>query len=214
MQNSETRAFKMTNGVAIEDILNAIDSYCKSKQMKTQYNQTPDGGYVFQAAQESVWKTALGMRVATTVQLNVIGDTLNVSIGAGEWMDKIGSTVVGLFIAWPLLLTAGYGAYMQKKFPSELFTVIDCTLSGRPVMTNNAMSDLRQMNPFSSNNYTAQTNNTVAKTVVCPNCGSDNNENAKFCSQCGKPLNLVCPNCGKNLRVGTKFCPECGTKTE
>jgi len=32
---------------------------------------------------------------------------------------------------------------------------------------------------------------------------------AKFCPECGKPLQQVCSKCG--AKVTGKFCPECGT---
>lgn len=47
----------------------------------------------------------------------------------------------------------------------------------------------------------------------CADCGATLPQNAKFCLQCGKKVevsNLVtCPQCGKNVQKG-KFCLECG----
>lgn len=49
--------------------------------------------------------------------------------------------------------------------------------------------------------------------VRCPSCGALNNENAKFCSECGAKLGpKCCPNCGAEIAPGAKFCGECGTK--
>ena len=61
------------------------------------------------------WKTIAGMRMATTVQMIRMDDNLNVTVGQGEWSDKIGAGALGWFIAWPLAVTAGVGAYKQKK---------------------------------------------------------------------------------------------------
>ena len=54
---------------------------------------------------------------------------------------------------------------------------------------------------------------------VCPNCGSKNSHNVKFCGECGSPLNAqpvrpqgLCPSCGTQNAPGTRFCGECGTK--
>ena len=55
------------------------------------------------------------MRMATTVQMIRMDDNLNVTVGQGEWSDKIGAGALGWFIAWPLAVTAGVGAYKQKK---------------------------------------------------------------------------------------------------
>ena len=48
-------------------------------------------------------------------------------------------------------------------------------------------------------------------TVVCPECGKTV-QKGKFCPECGHKLAAVCPNCGKEVPDGAKFCLECGTK--
>jgi class 3 adenylate cyclase len=45
--------------------------------------------------------------------------------------------------------------------------------------------------------------------MLCPNCGYDNREGAKFCNECAAPLSLRCPSCGTENRPGAKFCNEC-----
>ncbi len=47
---------------------------------------------------------------------------------------------------------------------------------------------------------------------LCPACGKPVKEGAKFCSECGESLQPVCPKCGANLNAGAKFCPECGER--
>ncbi|MBD5082336.1 MAG: SPFH domain-containing protein [Ruminococcaceae bacterium] len=53
--------------------------------------------------------------------------------------------------------------------------------------------------------------------AVCPKCGAELPENAKFCLSCGEkiqttdPNMIVCPGCGKTVPKG-KFCFECGYK--
>lgn len=49
----------------------------------------------------------------------------------------------------------------------------------------------------------------------CPFCGAAVTAEAKFCSQCGKPLgSKFCSRCGTALSGSPKFCPECGQKIE
>jgi membrane protease subunit (stomatin/prohibitin family) len=57
-------------------------------------------------------------------------------------------------------------------------------------------------------------NTTQVVKIKCPGCGALNDEGAKFCNECGNPLNqkLICPNCKKEYEIGTKFCNECGSK--
>ena len=45
----------------------------------------------------------------------------------------------------------------------------------------------------------------------CPRCEADTPEGAKFCIECGAPLNLRCPQCGADVLPRAKFCGACGT---
>ena len=53
----------------------------------------------------------------------------------------------------------------------------------------------------------------VKKTWKCE-CGHENEGNAKFCNECGKPkkTSRVCAKCGKVNPEGSKFCNDCGEK--
>ena len=46
---------------------------------------------------------------------------------------------------------------------------------------------------------------------VCPNCGTENEPNRKFCGECGSALARVCPACGAANAPLAKFCGECGS---
>jgi class 3 adenylate cyclase/tetratricopeptide (TPR) repeat protein len=48
--------------------------------------------------------------------------------------------------------------------------------------------------------------------MKCPSCQFENNEEAKFCKECGAKLALFCPNCESILKPDCKFCEECGYK--
>jgi class 3 adenylate cyclase/tetratricopeptide (TPR) repeat protein len=50
--------------------------------------------------------------------------------------------------------------------------------------------------------------------MICPGCKFENPEGAKFCNQCGNPLELLCPGCGKVNPLGSRFCNECGLRFE
>jgi membrane protease subunit (stomatin/prohibitin family) len=47
---------------------------------------------------------------------------------------------------------------------------------------------------------------------ICPKCRSVVSADAKFCPQCGSPLQCLmsCHQCGKPLMASDKFCPACG----
>lgn len=61
--------------------------------------------------------------------------------------------------------------------------------------------------------------------VICESCGSEVDDGAKFCKNCGSKVIVeeenanvnetkFCANCGFEMPKTTKFCPECGNSTE
>jgi len=50
--------------------------------------------------------------------------------------------------------------------------------------------------------------------VICPKCGTDGPETARFCGECGTSLNVPveCGECGADNPRGQKFCNQCGTR--
>ena len=193
---TETRVF-MLNGTQVQDIVIRLEGFFRTeKGMDAQSSQTTDG-YVMQASQpKDGWKTLTGMRLAVTVQMAVAGDQLNVSIGEGQWSDKIGAGAIGLFVAWPLAITAGMGAYKQKKLPSEVFQVIENTImtGGQPVVVPGAGQTV------------------AAGMTLCPSCKAQLAPGSKFCNRCGAKLGQKCPNCGAEITADSAFCSECGMK--
>ena len=55
--------------------------------------------------------------------------------------------------------------------------------------------------------------------AICKSCGAENKDGAKFCENCGSPLEepkneagSFCPKCGTKISAGSAFCPACGYK--
>ena len=48
----------------------------------------------------------------------------------------------------------------------------------------------------------------------CHNCGAQNADDSRFCTECGKPIpqGSVCPHCGASVNDGDVFCQNCGKK--
>ena len=44
----------------------------------------------------------------------------------------------------------------------------------------------------------------------CRNCSHENPSDARFCQNCGQPLERACPNCGPFNTTNAKFCKQCG----
>ncbi len=193
--SSESRSFRMIGGVTVENIVEAVDTYCRvNKSMETQSSKTTDG-YVIQASQPGDgWKTISGTRLAITAQFMVIGEVMTVTVGQGQWSDKIGAAAVGWFVAPIFAVSAGIGAFRQRKMPEEIFSVVERTIltGGLQVVINGAGAVL------------------AGDTVVCPKCRTRNSGSSRFCSHCGSTLLNVCPECGQSVAGDAKFCPHCG----
>ena len=46
--------------------------------------------------------------------------------------------------------------------------------------------------------------------MICSVCNHPNEDRAKFCDQCGQPLDVRCPACQSVLRAEARFCSQCG----
>ncbi len=48
--------------------------------------------------------------------------------------------------------------------------------------------------------------------IKCTNCNQENPDGSKFCSNCGKKLEvfITCSSCGGQIAYGSSFCPFCG----
>ena len=47
---------------------------------------------------------------------------------------------------------------------------------------------------------------------ACSNCDATVSESAKFCPECGEPIeDPSCPKCGAEPSEGAAFCDQCGT---
>src|SRR4030095_2415664 len=50
--------------------------------------------------------------------------------------------------------------------------------------------------------------------MQCVRCQAGNNEGARFCEDCGAPLEFACPSCGESVTSSKKFCWSCGASLE
>ncbi len=55
----------------------------------------------------------------------------------------------------------------------------------------------------------------TSKTMPCQKCGTDNDDSARFCDECGSPLatTKLCAKCGQANDADALFCDNCGTAT-
>lgn len=200
---AETRAYSL-GAYTVQDVVRELENFFKSEKGMEVQSAPIENGYIIQAGQpKDVLRSISGMRVATNVQLSVLGSgELNVTVGEGQWADKLGAGAVGLFLLWPLAITAGIGAYKQKMLPNEIFDFVGRFLQSPGQAAAQSFS----------NSPSASQAAPAASSTVCPSCGAGLSADSKFCNKCGAKVISVCPGCGAPLTPGSKFCSQCGTQ--
>lgn len=209
---NETRIFRIPPNMPVQAVASHVDHYLRANQGLQVQGASNGEECVLQCRQEKDgWKTVSGMRLATTVQITrTAPDNINVTIGISEWSDKIGAGVAGMLLFWPLAVTAGIGAYKQKKLPEEIFRCIENYLisSTRP-----GQAPQQNVSGFASNQQEAAQAQPPA--LICPSCQTVCAPGSRFCNLCGAPLTKqTCPSCGEDITAGSKFCPHCGKPLE
>ncbi|MFN3930019.1 MAG: zinc ribbon domain-containing protein, partial [Thermoflexus sp.] len=140
---------------------------------------------------------------ALNVALRREGDKLIVEVGAGKWVDKAVAAGAGVFILWPLLFTAAYGAWQQSQLPKRTFEFIQhfiATGAAMPVDTA-AWSAQRYQeakryvssfeaaaSPAPAPSGEASTPSSVSAYRFCPSCGAELPSGARFCPACGAKI--------------------------
>lgn len=196
MKVETSKVFKLTDGLTGKKVGEGIVSFLKTKkQMVAEGAETPEGYFVQAKTQDNGWKKIAGMGMATQVQIIETGELITVSIGNGEWSDKVGAGVVGAVVFAPLAVTALIGANSQRKLPQEIFEFTE-----QFILSGGKNIQVTTTTPITNSNLG----------VICPSCGASNPEGQKFCSECGTALSKVCPGCGAKVGLHNKFCPECG----
>lgn len=219
---NETRIFRIPPNMPVQAVASHVDHYLRANQGLQVQGASNGEECVLQCRQEKDgWKTVSGMRLATTVQITrTAPDNINVTIGISEWSDKIGAGVAGMLLFWPLAVTAGIGAYKQKKLPEEIFRCIEnylisSTRPGQAPQQTSSVNTAQQQNAsgFAPNQQGAAQAQPPA--LICPSCQTVCAPGSRFCNLCGAPLTKqTCPSCGEDITAGSKFCPHCGKPLE
>ena len=50
--------------------------------------------------------------------------------------------------------------------------------------------------------------------MKCLDCSYENPEDARFCQNCGKPIQRICPVCGTANDLDARFCKNCGNNLQ
>ncbi len=78
---------------------------------------------------------------------------------------------------------------------------------------NNGKNNPEKVYDYNPNNIV----NPLKSSTLCPKCGQNNGESAKFCNNCGSnllPKNKSCSKCGSINQTNANFCQDCGNRFE
>ena len=124
----ETRSFPCTTE-KFHRLLADLKDWLISKNFNCQQITGKDGGTldkytVLQVAKKGGWRKFVGMGTALNIVLYQKPNHIIVEIGAGRWFDKAAVGTVSMFVLWPLAFTAGFGAWLQMKFPNKIYQYV------------------------------------------------------------------------------------------
>lgn len=105
-----------------------VKSWLDSQEFDSQQMSAEGQNLLIQIKKRGGWRDYVGMATTLNILFKQSEDTLTVEIGAGKWMDKAAGGAVGMFILWPLAITAGFGAWEQMKMPEKIFDFIGARL--------------------------------------------------------------------------------------
>jgi hypothetical protein len=106
-------------------LIQALGTWLQGQGYEFQSINHPAGELIVQARKSGGWRIALGISSALNVVFRYRSPELSVEIGEGKWADKAFAMSAGMFVLWPLAVTAAWGAWQQNQLPKRAFEFID-----------------------------------------------------------------------------------------
>jgi hypothetical protein len=127
-------------GLTAQDLAEKMRLWFAGHEYETQLLRLPDGSLVIQGYRDDIWRVAIGLAAALTVQIKSLPDdqSLEVTIGAGAWADKLFVAGIGLLLFLPLVLPAAWGTWEQYQLDKEVWKVIESALPTGSTSTEQA----------------------------------------------------------------------------
>jgi len=123
-QHRQTRSFPCTTE-KFHGLVSDLENWLISQNFNCQQLTTEDGGTLLQVAKKGGWRKFIGMGTALNIVLRQSSNNITVEIGAGRWIDKAVVGTVAMLLIWsPIIVTAGIGAWQQKKLPKKIYQYI------------------------------------------------------------------------------------------
>jgi hypothetical protein len=118
--------FYRTNNLDIDQLATDLQNLYRSQGYQAQQISNDDQIMV-QLRKGGDLESLLGMQAALTITIQRTGAGVAVAVGQQKWVDKAAVGIAGLAIPplWPLMITAGFGAFRQASLASQVLNVID-----------------------------------------------------------------------------------------
>ncbi|MGM9736039.1 MAG: zinc ribbon domain-containing protein [Candidatus Cryptobacteroides sp.] len=150
----------------IPEIANAIRDDFSKDGYEVSMDALSSGGYDISITKGGLFKAVLGMKTALKVSLFPQDNGIHFEAGVGIFGQQAIPTVISMLFFWPVLLTQMWGMIEQSR------------LDDRALQT--------AQDVIARSNYTARIAISSGTSKFCTNCGTRNDESAKFCCGCGK----------------------------
>ncbi len=118
--------FYHSTSLQLEKLATDLENFFRSQGYQVQHIGNADQIMV-QFKKGSDFEAMIGMQAALTVTMQRSTGGVMVAVGQQKWVDKAAAGVVGFAIPalWPLLFTAGVGAFRQAGLANQVMTILD-----------------------------------------------------------------------------------------
>ncbi len=118
--------FYKSDSLNIERLATDLEQFFRGQGYVVQHVGNNDQMMV-QLKKGSDFEAVLGMQAALTVTIQRNSGGITVAVGQQKWVDKAAVGVAGFAIPvlWPLLFTAGFGAFRQVNLANQVMNVVD-----------------------------------------------------------------------------------------
>src|SRR6266699_228349 len=133
--------------------------------------------------------TIIGMQTALTVTMQRSPRGILTMIGHQKWVDKAVVGAVGIVaspILWPLIVTAGIGAFQQANLGNQVSNALDMSIRKQNPEVQFGPIPPEMMPQYEQSG--APHTSPQPQKILCPNCGAETKADATFCTKCGTPL--------------------------
>lgn len=118
--------FYNSNDLNIERLATDLEHFFRGQGYQAQQIGNNEQTMV-QLKKGSDFEAVIGMQAALTVTIQRTSGGVVVAAGRQKWVDKAAVGAVGVAIPalWPLLVTAGVGAFRQAGLANQVMTILD-----------------------------------------------------------------------------------------